>query len=80
MHPDSNLFVTAARDRSVNLWRADAHSCVAQARLPSPASSVCFHPDGKAIAIGLTSFEFVVLKLNQSGNWEYTLEKAIQRR
>jgi len=80
MHPKRNLFVTAGRDRSVNMWHVESQKCVAQARLPSPATSVCIHPSGNAIAIGLTSYEFVVLKVVEGDSFgEFSIKKAFQK-
>lgn len=50
-----------------------------QARLTAPATCVSFHPAGQFVAIGLTSFEFVVLELVEEGNWKYSLRKMFQK-
>ena len=79
MHPTKNLFVTVGKDRSVNLWLGDGNTCASQARLSAPATSVCFHPSGSFVAVGLTTFEFVILRVEDEGNFSFKLRKNFQK-
>ena len=79
VHPTKNVYVTVGKDKSVNLWLGDANTCASQARLSAPATSVCFHESGEFIAVGLTTFEFVVLRVEDEGNFSYKLKKNFQK-
>ena len=79
MHPTKPIFATVGRDKSANLWLAESYSSSSQARLTSPATSVSFHPSGNYIAIGLTTFEFVVLEILEDGAWNFSLKKMFQK-
>lgn len=51
-HPFLGLMASVSSDRSLRLWSAEHRSQISSTRLVERATSLCFHPDGSAIAVG----------------------------
>ena len=70
-HPELSLFVTCSADRTARIWRVkgkfaqsndEDREAVAIGILPAAGQSVSFHPNGKAIVVGMVNAEFVVME------------------
>ena len=61
MHPKApGVFATAAEDRRLVVWSADARAMVNARKLPLPARSADFHPGGRFLAVGFRWGSFAV--------------------
>ena len=74
-HPTLPYFATAAEDKTIRLWSAKPHQCLAGKTLRAAAAHLDFSPDGGSLAAGLKSGGILVLAARRTA-----LDLTIERR
>ena len=56
-HPSEKVCATASDDRTLRVWDLVNHRATNGRVLKNPGRSLCYSPDGKAIAVGMKNGE-----------------------
>ena len=60
-HPSEKVCATASDDQTLRVWDLVNHRAINGRVLKNPARSLCYSPDGKAIAVGMKNGELCFL-------------------
>ena len=67
VHKTKPFYVTAGRDKMVQVWDASARGLICRARIHAAATCAAWSPDGTLIVIGTIQGDFTVFSIGKDG-------------